>query len=323
MHVYCSGDSFVSDSISFGTTGLIGAPTATPNMSSADVAATGEFALSTLASVSASKLKEKLREKLVSGGSASQSDIQDFQAAQAELQAVGVEVRLIENPHPHHNQQQQEQKHQHQQPVMENSASSHAHHITLEDPTIISSVSSPASAIISHSNQSQQHQQTQNNLTQAVAIQNSGSLQLSGPTPQQLFRAHIINSSDSSNPLKRRLYSSGNNSNNGSAIGNSNGSISTIFPIPVSLNHAQTQPPAQSLSNPVTVLTGPSVVGGSVSPSSPNSQWVSEKQALEREKLQAEVEVLRLQRVKLKLEIEALLQQRQPESCQLLEDYLK
>ena len=37
-------------------------------------AATGEFALSTLASVSASKLKEKLREKLASGGAASQTD---------------------------------------------------------------------------------------------------------------------------------------------------------------------------------------------------------------------------------------------------------
>ncbi|RUS69395.1 hypothetical protein EGW08_022846 [Elysia chlorotica] len=326
-------DSFVSDSPSFGTTGLIGAPTATPNMGAADPSATGEYALSTLASVSASKLKEKLREKLASGGSATQTDIQDFQAAQAELQAVGVEVRLIENHHPHHSQQQQQQQHEqqqhHQQGLENNNAVTHQHHITLEDSGIIASAPSGATAIISTPIQTQQQQQqvqVQNGLPPGVTIQNANnnSLQLSGPTPQQLFRAHIINGSDGSNPLKRRIFS-GNNGNNGGTISNiiTSGGIPTIFPIPVSIHPGQSHHSATSLSTPVTVLTGTNVVNGNVSPTSPPTQWVSERQALEREKLQAEVEVLRLQRVKLKLEIEALLQQRQPESCQLLEDYLK
>lgn len=316
-------DSFATDSAAFGTTGLIGAPTATQNINTADVSATGEFALSTLASVSASKLKEKLREKLVSGGPASQEEIQDFQAAQAELQAVGVEVRLIENPHPHHGQQPQDHK-QSNQPGMDASGAVHQHHITLEDPSMISSVPSPAAAMMAANPNQPQQQQTQNGLPPGVTIQSSNGLQFAAPTPQQLFRAHIINNNgaDSSNPLKRKLYSSNNNNSNGATISNiiTSGGVSTIFPIPISI---QQQPPAPSLSTPVTVLTGPSVVAGNISPTSPTTQWLSEKQALEREKLQAEVELLRLQRIKLRLEIEAMLQQRQPESCQLLEDYLK
>ena len=235
---------------------------------------------------------------------------------------MGVEVRLIENHHHHHNQQQQQHDQQHQQ-ALENSVNTHQHHITLEDSSIISSASSAATAIISNPNQSQQ---SQNGLTSGVTIQNANNnnLQLSGPTPQQLFRAHIINGSDSSNPLKRRIFH-GNSSNSSGTIGNiiTSGGIPTIFPIPVSLHQGQPHPSGPPLSTPVTVLTGTNVVGGNASPTSPPTQWVSERQALEREKLQAEVEVLRLQRVKLKLEIEALLQQRQPESCQLLEDYLK
>ena len=184
-----------------------------------------------------------------------------------------------------------------------------------------------------HQNQQQQQQQqTQNGLPQGVTIQNTnnGSLQLSAPAPQQLFRAHIINNSDNGNPLKRRIVSSSNinNSSTTGTIGNiiTSGGISTIFPIPVSLHPGQPQvtAPPPPLSAPVTVLTGTPVAGGNISPTSPpTTQWISEKQALEREKLQAEVEVLRLQKVKLRLEIEALLQQRQPESCQMLEDYLK
>ncbi|GFN86621.1 myb-related transcription factor, partner of profilin-like [Plakobranchus ocellatus] len=316
-------DSFVGDSPSFGTAGLIGAPTAVgavaSNINSADAyfapqPAPGEFALSTLASVSASKLKEKLREKLASGGPTTHSDIQDFQAAQAELQAVGVEVRLIENhPHHHSQQQQQQQLHeqQHQQSIESNSNNTHhQQHITLDgDPnSIIPTTLSSGTTIISTHNP--QHPQQQH-ITQG--------LQMSAATPQHLFRASIVNR-DNTKSLKRK----NSNSSSSGSIGNiiSSGAISTgghaIFPIPVSIHPA---PP--TLSTPMTVLTGTPLVTGNMSPTSPTTSWVAEKQALEREKLQSEVEVLRLQKIKLRLEIEALVQQRQPESCQLLEDCLK